>query len=599
VEKNILAVRWVTFLALIVTAVALLLPRVERSSVNNIAIGLLVIFAAAMLTWAVETWLRYLVSQLGVASREVEKPGGANEQGANLLLAASHDLWSAKVSREIIEIVMRTGLRLLNADGASFIDFNEWKTQPEALTMGIVPSTGDGDWKSRLAYPGTRQVCRMCSLREAGAGCVLGEDVKNPFLKVYCLPIMSGENEYGLVNFFFTDPVEIRESDKKYLRLLTDNAEMALENLHVRERGTAALTHLDSSQSKNEFKSLIENLSLGLKHELNILSVIFWLPSENEGDYAAKLLSSAIDGVKVLDEIGNKGLAMELWQEVLETNRPFYREVIDDLKGNIGLLVVPISGLIEKPIGMMVCTYDVVKHDLLPLLPVLRFLGQNIYALLQVILLADQMEYRAARDERFRLAREIHDGLAQTLAYLKIQTAQMLNYLNNGKMDNLETSLSSSYQTLSEAYQDARREIDDLRFVAETDTQDWLVSLALGFRDDTGLEVDVSKLHINAMLPLAVQSQLIRIAQEALNNVRQHAQAEKVAIAGSIQAGEVVLEISDNGRGFEPETVDIGSRYGLVGMRERTDMVGGEFQIISMQDRGTTIRVSIPLSGLK
>jgi two-component system nitrate/nitrite sensor histidine kinase NarX len=218
--------------------------------------------------------------------------------------------------------------------------------------------------------------------------------------------------------------------------------------------------------------------------------------------------------------------------------------------------------------------------------------------LLQFTLLADQVEYRSARDERFRLAREIHDGLAQTLAYLKIQTAQMLNYLNSQKMDSLETALSSSYQTLSAAYQDARREIDDLRFVTEPDPQTWLVSLAMGFRDDTGMVVDVSKLQINVMLPLAVQSQLIRIVQEALNNIRQHAQAEKVSIAGSIQAGEVILEISDDGQGFEPETVDTGSRYGLVGMRERTDMVGGEFQIISMQDRGTTIRVTIPLSGM-
>jgi two-component system nitrate/nitrite sensor histidine kinase NarX len=211
----------------------------------------------------------------------------------------------------------------------------------------------------------------------------------------------------------------------------------------------------------------------------------------------------------------------------------------------------------------------------------------------------DETKYRAARDERFRLAREIHDGLAQTLAYLKIQTAQMLNYLNSGKLDNLEASLTSSYQTLSNAYQDARREINDMRFAPETNVQDWLVSLAIGFRDDTGMEVDVSGLHIDIPLPLAIQSQLIRIVQEALNNVRQHAQAEKLSLSGSAQGGDVVLEISDDGRGFEPDAVASGVRYGLVGMRERTDMIGGEFQIISLPDKGTTVRVTVPLETLE
>jgi len=261
-------------------------------------------------------------------------------------------------------------------------------------------------------------------------------------------------------------------------------------------------------------------------------------------------------------------------------------------------LVFPIEGTTKSPIGMMVCVYDSSNQNFFDHMPAFKLAAQSISTILQSIQLVDQMEYRAARDERIRLAREIHDGLAQTLAYLKIQTAQMLNYLNSGKLDNLETSLTSSYQTLSAAYHDARREIDDLRFVSEADAREWLINLALGFRDDTGMEVDVSKVQINIPLPLAIQSQLIRIVQEALNNIRQHAQAEKVSIAGSVQGGDVVLEISDDGQGFEPETVNNGSRYGLIGMRERTDMVGGEFQIISLPDKGTTVRITIPLETL-
>ncbi len=595
-EKNIIAVRWVTFSALIFTAATLLLPAVEWSSTNILATGLLIIFAAAMLTWASETWLRFLVTQLRGDSRVSENQGDLLDQDATLLLTASHDLWSSQSQREIVEIVMRTGIRLLDASGASFTMLDEWEQQSEALTVGVVPSGKDDEWTSRLMHASTRQACRKCIIRESGTECILGKDIVDGVSKVFCLPITRGEREYGLVNFFLLAPVTISESKKRNLLLLSEYAKLALENRHQMKHGAAALSHLESSRAKKEFTSSVLKIIDAIKLELKIKSVMLWSPPGNEYDIANKLLSSSSSDTAKIGAIGNDDLAMNLWEDAIKMNRSFSRDFDDDQGKRESLLVFPIEGTARSPIGMMVCAYDdSSSRNFSEHLPVLKLAAQSISAILQSFLLVGQMEYRAARDERFRLAREIHDGLAQTLAYLKIQTAQMLNYLNGGKLDTLEASLTSSYQTLSAAFQDVRREIDDLRFVPESGTQDWLVSLAMGFRDDTGMEVDVSKLQFDVPLPLAIQSQLIRIVQEALNNVRQHAQAEKVSIAGSVQGGEVVLEISDDGRGFEPETVDGGSRYGLVGMRERTDMVGGEFQIISLRGKGTTVRVTIPL----
>jgi two-component system, NarL family, nitrate/nitrite sensor histidine kinase NarX len=595
VEKNIIAVRWVTFSALIITAASLLLPVVDWSSKNRIGLGLLVILAAAMLTWAVETWLRFVVTQLRVDVRGANNQGELLHQDATLILAASRAMWSARTQREIIEIVMKTGSRVLDSTGASFTRLDEWELPSEALTMGSVPSGKDDDWPSRLGHASTRQACRRCSLREAGAECILGKDVVDQVSKVFCLPIERGEREYGLVNFFFTAPAAISELKKQDLRLLSEYAGFALENLFQMRRGTVALHHLESSRAKKDFTSSLRNISEAIRRELNFNSVAFWGPRGNEEDVAARLLTSALNDTDGISVVGDETLAMELWRELLKTNQSFIREVDLDQGRRIGLWVIPIEATPKVPIGMMLCAYESADRDFSHQVPMLNLAARSIGAILRTAMLAEQLEYQAARDERYQLAREIHDGLAQTLAYLKIQTSQMLNYLNRGNLDTLEASLTSSYQTLSAAYQDARREIENLRFVAEIDTQDWLVNLARGFRDDTGMDVDVSGLKINARLPLAIQSQLIRIVQEALNNVRQHAQAEKVSIAGSVLAGEVVLEISDDGRGFEPETVDTGSRYGLVGMRERTDMLGGEFQIISMQDKGTTVRVTLPL----
>jgi two-component system nitrate/nitrite sensor histidine kinase NarX len=599
VEKNIIVVRWVTFSALIITAATLLLPIVDWSSTNIIATGLLVIFAAAMLTWAAETWIRFLVTQLRVDSRRSEGQGDLEGKDTALLLAASRDLWSAQSQKEIIETIMKSGISLLDAAGASFTRLDEWEPQSEVLTMGVVPSGKEDEWTGRLTRASTRQACRRCSLREAGSECILGKDIVDRLSKVFCLPIMRSEREYGLVNFFFVAPVIISEIKKRNLHLLSKYANLALENHFQMRHGTAALNHLESARTKDDLIFSLTDISDTIRKEKNFKSVIIWSPTTDEYDISANLLVSSSKGAEAIDVIAIEGLATELWHELKSAKRSFSKDVESDQGTKIGVIVIPIEGLAKDPIGMMVCASDSASRDFSREIPMLNLAARSISAILRAWTMVAQVEYRAARDERFRLAREIHDGVAQTLAYLKIQTAQMLNYLNSGKMDNLETSLTSSYQTLSAAYQDARREIDDLRFVAESGTQDWIISLAMGFRDDTGMEVDVSKLQINANLPLSIQSQLIRIVQEALNNVRQHAQAEKVSIAGSVQAGEVILEISDDGRGFEPETVETGSRYGLVGMRERTDMVGGEFQIISMQDKGTIVRISIPLETTK
>lgn len=554
--------------------------------------------AAAMLTWAVETWLRYLVTQLRADSRVSENPRGSLNQDATLLLTASRDLWSAQSQREIIEIVMRSGIGLLGASGASFTTLDEWEQQTETLTIGVVPSGKDDDWPSRLVHASTRQACRNCNSREAGSDCILGKDIVGHVSKVFCLPIKRGDRDFGLVNFFFLAPVTVDELQKWNLYLLSEYAKLALENHHQMKQGVAALHHLELSRAKKEFTSFVLDITEDIKRELNVKSVTLWGPPGEEHDFASKLLSSSFMDREEIGLVNVTDFVMELWHDLMKSNRPFSRD-FDDAQGKrVSLLVVPIEGATKSPIGMMVCGCDSPGRNIINQLPIFKLAALSIGTILQSIQLVDQMEYRAARDERFRLAREIHDGLAQTLAYLKIQTAQMLNYLNSGKLDNLETSLTSTYQTLSAAYQDARREIDDLRFVPQVGTQEWLIDLALGFRDDTGTEVDVSRVQINVPLPLAIQSQLIRIVQEALNNIRQHAQAEKVFIAGSVQGGEVFLEISDDGLGFEPETVNSGSRYGLVGMRERTDMIGGEFQIISLPDKGTTVRITIPLESM-
>ena len=209
--------------------------------------------------------------------------------------------------------------------------------------------------------------------------------------------------------------------------------------------------------------------------------------------------------------------------------------------------------------------------------------------------LLEQLEYKVVLDERTRLAREIHDGLAQTLAFLKLEAGRMQAYVSKGELEAVTRTLQACYQTLSEAYLDARQAIDNLRRVPDEKIGDWLEMTAIEFKTLTGLEVDVSNVNLSYIFSPSVKAQLIRIIQEALTNIRKHAQAYRVTISALERKEDIIIEVCDNGCGFSPEETQPASQYGLRSMRERAESIGADFQIISAPSAGTTLRLLIPI----
>ena len=208
--------------------------------------------------------------------------------------------------------------------------------------------------------------------------------------------------------------------------------------------------------------------------------------------------------------------------------------------------------------------------------------------------LLPQVEYRAILGERVRLAREIHDGLAQTLAFLKIEIGRAENFLAQGKSGQAARILKDSSRTVGDAYLDAREAIENLRRVPAGRLDAWLGQVAEDFKALTNLPVDVD-MHINSEFPIEAQVQMIRIVQEALTNVRKHARASRVWLRAWEDGHEALIEVADDGLGFSTTDSITAARYGLRGMRERAESVGAEFQVTSCPKGGTTIRLRIPL----
>jgi signal transduction histidine kinase len=201
---------------------------------------------------------------------------------------------------------------------------------------------------------------------------------------------------------------------------------------------------------------------------------------------------------------------------------------------------------------------------------------------------------RATLEERSRLAREIHDGLAQHLWFAKL------------KFERLSSTLSADDRPLAEevtqaldaAIIEAREALVTMRSSLEEDVpfSDMLVRTVDDFESSSGLRAEfTASTGIPSSFAPRVQVELLRIVSEALNNVRKHADATIVRITAEAHDGELLITIADNGHGFDPnEAFDRG--LGLQGMHERARLIGGSLLVKSELSGGTTIEVRAPIA---
>ena len=208
--------------------------------------------------------------------------------------------------------------------------------------------------------------------------------------------------------------------------------------------------------------------------------------------------------------------------------------------------------------------------------------------------LAEESTRLARAEERTRLAREIHDTLAQGLTAIGLDIEGALRHLE-GSPDRARERLERALATTRESLEEARRSVLDLRAapLAGRPLAEALAALGRVFTSETGVRVHVRVEGAEA-LPLRVEADLYRVAQEALANVRKHAAATQVEVALRRTGRDVVLSVRDDGVGFAPGRAAEG-HHGVMGMRERAKLLGGQLRIASRPGRGTTIIARVPL----
>lgn len=192
-----------------------------------------------------------------------------------------------------------------------------------------------------------------------------------------------------------------------------------------------------------------------------------------------------------------------------------------------------------------------------------------------------------ADQERTRIARDLHDRLGQWLTYISLELERIM-----GESEEVE-ALTVLYGDVQTAIEELRETLRQLR----TNVSDEQPLARLGetmtarFTERTGIQASFKATNPNESMRLNIENEMLRILQEALNNVEKHSQATQVEVVWSVKNGESLLVVRDNGRGFDTSGSVRDTSYGLLGMRERADVVGAELRIASQPNIGTTIQV--------
>lgn len=451
----------------------------------------------------------------------------------------------------------------------------------------------------------------------SGLGFLLARTITGPILELtkgaevigkgeldYSIEMNTGDEIQQLAEQFNTMASTLKES--------YTNLEQKVEERTKRERQRAEQLRtlnevsrkISSIVNLNELLPYVSNL---LRQTFHYHSVNIFLFEPESGKVTLKALClSGQEGLipvgvpLEIDEDSIVGWVAQTGEPLLANDvgkEPKYRAV-EALSSTKSELAVAVK-MGEKVLGVL----DIESAEVDAFGEADLFTAQTLADQLAVALenarLYEETRQLAVMDERNRMAREIHDTLAQGFTGIILQLEAADQALSE-RPSELERHLSQAQNLARKSLAEARRSVWNLRPQA---LEQLPLAEALGqevdrFNKETGINVRFTVSGDRRDLLPEVETGLLRICQESLANVRKHAKASDVEVNLTFNEAAVEMSISDNGVGFKPDTTDRVSKkrgaFGLIGMRERARGLGGTFEVQSKKGKGTLVHTVIP-----
>ena len=402
------------------------------------------------------------------------------------------------------------------------------------------------------------------------------------------VPLRHGEKNIGALTVRLASPNPPSEERREILQTIAHVAGAVIESHRLRARESLAFREVDRAvRADLNLRDLLDRLLSEMigTCEADGGTVFLW------DDEHAQLTPWVTLGLKVTGQ----GLLDQI------VNEPHARALIDTESNRFVIGAPMATGNRVEGAAVLARSQDkgAFRSHQIDLLSTLTSAAALIVRNAQ---LYARSEEAAIAEERTRIAREIHDGLAQDLSYLvmKISVAQKL--ITQGKDKELRKELNEVSDQLRRDARDVRRIIFALRPL-DIETEGFVPALRkfvkeFGVVNEIEIELEIQG-GFERLSP-KLETALFRLSQEALNNIRKHAQAKHVRIDLRLDSQHVAtLRVRDDGRGFDLkqalQAAAIRGSVGLVQMQERAERAGGTFRIETLPGQGTLIEAQLPL----
>lgn len=516
-------------------------------------------------------------------------------QRLEFLISVSRSLSQAKDEDALADVMLDLPLTVVPAVGCSLVRFDEQEQPKLALHRGDLDPQVFETWIMHLSSPELNQACQHCATRWAvdSTSCPLIDPLvkDSPVRKVYCLELKRGGRQFGVLNIYLSSLESPTAREEELLETMGLEMSLALESMRLRSLELATLYRLQHSRKLQDLHAELTDVVGHVVEALDAGGGILFLTDASTEDL--QLVAQSGDPLE-----SAYGLVKGLAKSAFETDTPFTINKLDQADAHRkelrALLVAPLR-VDQELMGCLVLWTQKINAFTRRHIRLISAVAGQMAVLVENHRLYLQAENQAALAERARLAREIHDGLAQTLGYLQLRLAQINQWLEQDQIQRVAPALKEVEDLLDGAYVDAREAIDGLRLMPGEESFDHLLDqVSFDFKDLCNIRLEVCKAPEVRLHP-EVQMHLLRIVQEALGNIRKHSQATQAWLGWERDEHWLTLRIKDNGSGFSPDEVPLISHHGLRIMRERADLLEADFQVSSRPGEGTEVILRLPV----
>jgi signal transduction histidine kinase len=561
----------------------------------------------SVMAWWGLTYIAKNADRQAETERELRRAFDELEDNHQKLLALDRYgqyIAAAPNEDEVYKVAVQAPTHLAEAQSATIVTFDEEKqTLNLAMAWGL-SETYAQSLRNHLDYDVSADRCRTCSVLHAhvDGDCPLFVGVAEQaradgIHSLVCVPINTDQERVGVLTAYFPSADGPKEEQAHLLNILGGVIAFAVDSLRSRERQMEALHSLDDvSRSQHSLDALAsQTLQVAMRGWKAQAGAIFLYQSEED-----RWLSLAQEGLEGVAS-ARFALAQTMAQEAFSQQSLILHPSLDDQErhalGSAAALPLITEG---QSFGALFLGAKRQHGFSRQHADLLQTIAHQISLAIRNAQLYAELQQTAMLRERYRLAREFHDGLAQTLGYLGLQLDRLERMFQKGQYDKIEREINETRQIVRSAYMDVREAIEGLRLRWDDPEQ---LARNLGtyvhdFARQTELAVTFTATPEGLTAPSRISLQLLRIAQEALTNVRKHARAQRVDVHLVWQGDELELRVADDGVGFSDEPRQNASyrSYGLTSMRERAESIGGRLSVVTGPGQGSVITVTVPMA---